>query len=427
MLLPISRQDERMSKARPAGWSTIRVIASARALSFLGDELAIFALLLREKHHGGGAFSIAAILAAGHLPLILLSPWAGTVADRVPVRRLAPFVNIGQAVFAALLAFNTPLFVSLGLIILIGAGQAFTAPAWSATLPELVGKDALPQALSLMQALYAIAGMAGPAIAGLMVSKFGYVTPMLTNAVTFALLALVPAFLTLPFHARQRGPRQRGDVWDGLQIVRREPVIRALAILMFSLVVALGAYNVAELFFALDDLHASTFIYGLTASVFAAGQFIAALVNERREVDQARLPANIIGGALMLGLAVLLTGCAWHWALLLPTAALAGAGGSTFTAYAFALIVHRSPDESRARVISVVQAAISTGNLSALAIAGLVISLIGPRTTILLSGVASILVVAVFAPKLLRSAVQNPVGEIAPPQLVTDLPPNETE
>lgn len=208
-----------MSRARPEGWNTIRVIASARALSILGDELAIFALLLREKHHGGGALSIAVILAAGHLPLILLSPWAGTVADRVPVRRLAPFVNVGQAIFAALLAFNAPLFVSLGLISLIGAGQAFTAPAWSATLPEIVGKDALPRAMSLMQALYALAGMAGPGIAGLMVSQFGYVTPMLTNAATFALLALVPTFLTLPFHARDRGARQRGDVWAGLQIV----------------------------------------------------------------------------------------------------------------------------------------------------------------------------------------------------------------
>jgi MFS family permease len=125
------------------GWRTVRIIAWARALSILGDELAIFALLLREKHNGGGAVAIALILAAGHLPLILLSPWAGPVADRVPVRRLAP-INIGQAISAALLAFDGPLYVSLALVSLLGAGQAFTAPAWAATLPELVGKDALP-------------------------------------------------------------------------------------------------------------------------------------------------------------------------------------------------------------------------------------------------------------------------------------------
>jgi MFS family permease len=209
-----------MSRVSVEGWRTVRVIAWARAVSILGDELAIFALLLREKHNGGGAVAIALILAAGHLPLILLSPWAGTVADRVPVRRLAPFINIGQAILAALLAFNGPLYVLLVLVSLLGGGQAFTAPAWVATLPELVDKDAIPRAMSLMQALYSVAGVVGPGIAGLMVSNLGYVTPMLTNAATFAVLALVPIFLVLPFHGRERGPRQRGDVWIGLQIVR---------------------------------------------------------------------------------------------------------------------------------------------------------------------------------------------------------------
>ena len=390
-----------------------------------GDELAIFALLLRVKHDGGGALAIAAILAAGHLPLILLSPWAGTVADRVPVRRLAPFVNVGQAILAVLLAFNSPLFVSIGLISLIGAGQAFTAPAWSGTLPEIVGKDVLPRAMSLIQALYAIAWMAGPGIAGLMVSKLGYATPMLANAATFAALALVPMFLVLPFHARARGPRQRGDGWVGLQIVRREPVIRALTILLFSLVIAIGALNVADLFFVLDDLHASTFIYGLTGSVFAAGQLVGALVNERREVKQARLPVNILVGSLMLGVGILLTGLAWHWTLLLFTLPLAGVGSSTFVAYVNALILQRAPETSRGRVSSAVQGVTSVGLLASLAMGGAIVSVLDPRIVILISGAACLLVVAVLSPVLLSAPTRNQINDIDPTQLVTDLPLDE--
>ena len=382
-------------------------MASARAVSTLGDELAIFALLLREKHNGGGALSIAAILAAGHLPLVLLAPWAGNVADRVPVRRLIPIVGVIQAVLAALLAFNAALPISLALISLIGAGQAFTGPAWVATLPDLVGKEALARALSLMQALYALAGIAGPGIAGLMVGKLGYVSPLLTDAATFALLAAVPAFLVLPSKGRANGSREPGEIWVGLQIVRREPVIRSLTLLLFSLILTLGAFNVAELFFALDDLHASTFIYGLTASAFAGGSLVAALVNERREVSEERMPFNVIVGALMIGGAVFFTGLSWHWALLLPTAALAGVGSSYLMAYGFALIVQRSPDESRARVISAVQAVVSGGNLAALALAGFVVSFVDPRVAILLSGVAALLVVAVLSPGLLRSAARN--------------------
>lgn len=398
-----------MFKPNPKGWKTVRTIAISRAISLLGDELAIFALLLRVKHNGGGALSIAAIMAAGQLPLILLSPWAGTITDRVPVRRLAPIVSVVQAVFAALLAFNSPLVVSVLLICLIGVGQALSGPAWSATLPEIVGKEAMPRAMSLMQALYALAGIAGPAIAGLMVSKLGYVSPMLADAATFMLIALVPFFLTLPFHAREKGPRVRGDVWVGLQIVRKEPVIRALTILGFSLNVTVGMYSVGELFFVLNNLHATTFIYGLVGSTFAAGVLVAAVINERREVRQERLPANVIGGALMAGLGVFLTSLSWHWVLLFPTAALAGIGASTLNAYFFALMLQRAPDASRGRVTSAVQGVMSAGQIASFAIGGAVVSVIDPRIAILLSGLACLAMTGVLAPTVLGALKKNPI------------------
>ena len=388
----------------------------------LGDELAIFALLLRVKHEGGGALSIALILAAGHLPLILLSPLAGTVADRVPVRRLAPIANVVQAGLALLLAFHGPLVVSMLLIGLLGAGQAFTAPAWTATLPEIVGKEVVPQAISLTQALYSVAGLVGPGIAGLMVSKLGYVTPMIANAVTFAVLALVPLFLTLPFHARSREPRKSGDVWAGLQVVKSEPVIRALSIMFFCLVLALNALEVALIFFILNTLHASQFIYGLIGSAFAAGGLVGAFVNQRRKVSQARLPANTIAGSLMCGGGVLLAGFAWHWALLMPAMALIGMGNSTINAYGFGLIMQRAPDESRGRVVSAVQALMSAATLLALVIGGLVVPIIGPRKSILADGIASMLIIAVLSPSLLRSSSQNQIPEVPLPPIITVFP-----
>lgn len=416
-----------MRKANPQGWNTIRIIAISRAISLLGDELAIFALLLRVKHNGGGALSIAVIMAAGQLPLILLSPWAGTITDRVPVRRLAPIVTAVQAVFAGLLAFNSPLAVSVLLICLIGVGQALSGPAWSATLPEIVGKEAMPRAMSLMQALYALAGIAGPAVAGLMVSKLGYVSPMIADAATFALITLVPLFLTLPFHARDKGPRVRGDVWIGLQVVRKEPVIRALTILGFSLNVTVGMYSVGELFFALNNLHATTFIYGLVGSTFAAGALLAAVFNERREVSQERLPVNIIAGALLAGLGVFLTGFSWHWALLFPTAALAGIGVSTLNAYFFALMLQRAPDASRGRVSSAVQGVTSAGQIASFAIGGAVVSVIDPRIAILLSGIACLVTTGAFASTVLGASKRNPIYDVDPILPLINFPEVEPE
>lgn len=200
-----------------------------------------------------------------------------------------------------------------------------------------------------------------------------------------------------------------------------------MTVLQFSLIVALGAFAVAELFFVIDVLHASTFIYGLTASTFAVGSLAAAFINERREVSQARLPANVIAGSLMLGLGVLLTGCAWNWVLLFPTVALAGMGLSTLSAYAIALILQRAPDASRGRVSSTVQAVLSFAQITSFVLAGFVVSLIGSRNAILLSGVASILVVAALSSSVLRSVGRNPAEEITQPRLVMDIQLNEAE
>lgn len=393
-----------MRKANPKGWNTVRVIAVARAVSIFGDELAVFSLLLRAKHNGGGALSIAAIMAAGQLPLIFLSPWAGMLADRVPVRRLAPVVNIIQAVLAAFLAFNGPLILSLGLICLIGVGAAIGPAAWNATLPEIIDKEELPRAMSMLQAWYALAGMAGPAAAGIMVAKFGYVTPMITNATTFALLALMPMFLTLPFHARERGPRTKGDIWVGLQVVRKEPVIRALAVLGFSLNLSVGMLTVAELFFTLDNLHASTYIYGLVGSTFAAFTLVAALVNKRRTVSEDKLPVNIIIGAEITGFAIILNGIAWNWMVLFPAMALAGAGVSTVNAYYMALMLQRSPQASRARVLSAVSGVTMAGQMASLAIGGVLVSIIDPRIVILVIGTVCLLTAVLLSSSLLRAS-----------------------
>lgn len=416
-----------MRKANPEGWNTVRVIAVARAVSIFGDELAVFSLLLREKHNGGGALAIAAIMAAGQLPLIFLSPWAGMLADRVPVRRLTPAVNIIQAVLAALLAFNGPLFLSLGLICLIGVGAAINPAAWNATLPEIIDKEELPRAMSMMQAWYALAGMAGPAAAGILVAKFGYVTPMITNAITFALLALTPMFLALPFHPRERGLRTKGDIWVGLQVVRKEPVIRALAILGFSLNLSVGMLTVAELFFTLDNLHASTYIYGLVGSTFATFTLVAALINKRRVVSEDKLPVNIIIGAEITGLAIILNGIAWNWVVLFPAMALAGAGVSTVNAYYMALMLQRSPEASRARVLSAVSGVTTAGQMSSLAIGGVLVSIINPRFVILAIGTVCLLTAAALSSSLLRASRSPRTEDIGFGLPVIDFPVVEPE
>ena len=186
-------------------------------------------------------------------------------------------------------------------------------------------------------------------------------------------------------------------------------------------------YSVGELFFALNNLHATMFIYGLVGSTFAAGALLAAVFNERREVSQERLPANIIAGALLAGFGVFLTGLSWHWALLFPTAALAGIGVSTLNAYFFALMLQRAPDASRGRVASAVQGVTSAGQIASFAIGGIVVSAVNPRIAILISGIACLVTTGAFTSTVLGATKRNPIYEVEPILPVIDFPVVEPE
>jgi MFS family permease len=162
--------------------------------------------------------------------------------------------------------------------------------------------------------------------------------------------------------------------------------------------------TVAELFFTLDNLHAGTFIYGLVGSTFAAFTLIAALINKRRAVSEAKLPINIIIGAEITGLAIIINGIAWHWVLLFPAMALGGAGVSTVNAYYMALMLQRSPQASRARVLSAVAGVTMAGQMSSLAIGGVLVSIVSPRIVILVIGTVCLLTAVLLAPSLQRAS-----------------------
>jgi len=87
-------------------WSKIRAIALTRALSFLGSELTIFALILREKD--SGATTVSLILILGALPLILFAPWAGKIADKYSTRAVVLTASLIQALLIFSLTMDGP-------------------------------------------------------------------------------------------------------------------------------------------------------------------------------------------------------------------------------------------------------------------------------------------------------------------------------
>ncbi len=157
----------------------LRLVVSARALSMLGDGVALVALLLRTQAHGGGAWPVVTLLLAGMLPLMLLAPLVGRLVDRTDSRTLLLASSLLQLLCCTALALRTDLTSTLVLVTALGAGQSVSSSTWQALLPRIAGRDGLPAALGLSQAASTAAMILAPVLGGVLTGLYGARIPLL--------------------------------------------------------------------------------------------------------------------------------------------------------------------------------------------------------------------------------------------------------
>jgi len=171
--------------------------------------------------------AVGVLVALQTLPVLLLGPYAGVVADRLDKRRLMIRLQSAMGVLAAVLGVLTvtgvvELWHVYVLAVLLGLNNAFENPARQTFILEMVGPEDLRNAVSLNSVLVNVARAVGPAVAGLIIGWGGLGICFLLNAVSFAavvwsLTGLDLAALTTP----DPGPRAKGQLREGLSYVRR--------------------------------------------------------------------------------------------------------------------------------------------------------------------------------------------------------------
>src|SRR5271165_483190 len=138
------------------------------------------------------------------LPFFLFTLPAGAISDLINRKRLFIASYLWLATAAGLLAVCTwlrlvhPYFI-LTTVFLLGIGSAFNAPVWAAIVPEVVGKEDLPSAITLSGAQMNVGGIVGPALAGFLLPVAGPAMLFSLNALAFLFAALI-----IGRHYRQR-------------------------------------------------------------------------------------------------------------------------------------------------------------------------------------------------------------------------------
>lgn len=232
----------------------------------------------------GSGTAIGVVVALQTLPTLLLGPYAGVVADRTDKRRLMILLQSAMGVLALALGLLTvtgtvTVWQVYLLALLLGLASCFENPARQAFVLEMVGPDALRNAVSLNSVLVNVARAVGPAIAGLVIAAGGIGFCFLLNAVSFvtvvaSLIRMDTAALTPSVPA----PRAPGQLREGLAYVRRTPAL-AVPLVMMTLVGCLAyEFPVVLPIVASETFAGDARAYGFLTAAMGAGAVLGGLV-----------------------------------------------------------------------------------------------------------------------------------------------------
>lgn len=260
---------------------------------------------------GGSGAAIGITTGLQFLPFLLLGPFAGLVADRIPKRRLLQLTNLGMAVPALLLGLlavtgRAEIWHVYVLAFALGVAGAFDAPARQSFVSEIVDADDLTNAVGLNSASFNGGRMIGPAVAGVLITALGGGAVatgwvILANAVSYlapilALRRMDPERLDTP----EPLPRMPGALREGVAYVRRRPDLMLILAIVFVVGTFGMNFQMTSALMATEVFGKGATEYGALGTFLAAGSLAGALVAARRPSVPLRLVvvAAVAFGAL---------------------------------------------------------------------------------------------------------------------------------
>ena len=369
-----------------------RLFFAASLVSYTGEWMQNMAeawLVLKLTHNGA---AVGATFAFRFLPVLLFGLWGGAVVDRLDRRK----VMLVTQTLAGVLAFALWAIVETGsahvwmiyaLATALGLVVVLDHPAHNAFVEEMVGPDQMPNAVALNSATLNAARITGPAIAAILIDRFGVSWVFFVNGVSFVFVVIALALMRrselLPVHRHAEKPRVKAGLRYAWSITEMRGTIVVLG------VVGTLVWNFPTFMTLLAErtLHGSAGLAGTLMAILGVGTVIGALAAAHRATTSARL---VRGVALALGVSMLATATAPNEALVMVTLVPTGALAVMFGAVANSHMQSLSSREFRGRVMSIYSILGLGTTVVGGPFVGLVSQVSSPRTAIALAGAATL-------------------------------------
>jgi MFS family permease len=352
--------------------------------------------------------AVAAYVLPGALGAVVLGRWVRRLSAR---RLLVADSSLRSIALAAIPLTHTLGVLSPALYVTLLAASSLLH-AWGiagrhAVFAPLLPGDQRLAANAVLSTSTWSSIIAGPALAGLLISAVSPAWIIGVDALTFAVLAVRAAATTLPDDAQPTGENAVEGTLTGLRVFLNRPELLWLLIVTWLFNASFGPVEVALPLFVVEDLQAGVGILGTYWAAFGIGAVVGALsLGALRRLPLWPVMLGIIAGH---GVGMLTFIWQTHWVPSLVGFTLAGVIYGPYSALSFTLLQERAPAPSLTTVLAARTAVLLTASPMGAAAAGPLTNIIGARNILVGSGISMIIlaVAAALAPLGLRARARS--------------------
>jgi MFS family permease len=370
-------------------------VLTGQGISSFGDAITNTALPLLVLALTGSGLAMGVVGVLSTLPDLLLGLPAGALADRWDRRKMMLLTDFGRAVLTALIPISVWLDGPTMAVILLVAFpmnvlRVIWLAAFTAAVPGLVGRAHVGRANAVLEAVFNVGWIVGPALAGFLAATIGPGPTIALDAATFGISAAAFLLVRRPLRpaARAERPRLVTEIREGIHFVARQPTLRGVIALWATASVTYAGLTGGLIFYITIDRGLSSSVVGVVLSAFAVGSLGGALVAARLALREVGV--IMLGGIVGTGLTLVVVALHVPVAVLVGAAFVAGALQAVVLVAYLTLRTQLSPDHLLGRVGATART-LSVGLMPLGALTtGLLLDAAGGAATLLLMGVVSV-------------------------------------
>jgi len=373
-------------------------------ISIVGSQMQQWVLFWQVSQLSKAPIAVSILGGVRFVVVLAFSLVGGLVADRYNRRTIMFLTQSIETLVALALGLLTlghviQLWHIYALTAIQAGAAAFDLPARQSLVPNLLSREHLPSAFSLMSIAFSTGAILGPALSGIVIGYWGTGWAYVFNAVSF--LAVILALIFMGSVPQQASAAKRGlkaaliDIRDGIHFIRRQPLILSSMILDFFATFFASA-NTLLPYFSQNVLHVGEVAYGWLAAASSAGSVLVGLVVSQFN-NVRRQGALLIGSVVVFGLSTILFGIARIYTLVFLALALSGAADSVSTIIRNTIRNLNTPDSLRGRMTGINQIFFMGGPQLGEVEAGAAAQAFGVPFAIYSGGIGVILIVLMIA------------------------------